>query len=103
MMTLADVPLKVACIRENGAEMNVIATVNISKGNFESWLIFFQSYEEERKNFVEDEIVRKTSESTAEVLFKIKDIDGLTALSNSELVRAGEEVLGVVVELTPQS
>jgi hypothetical protein len=83
--------------------MNVIATVNISKGNFEGWLTFFQSYEEERRNFVEDEIVRKTSESTAEVLFKITDIDGLTALSNSELVRAGEEVLGVAVELTPQS
>ena len=82
--------------------MNVIATVKISKGSFDDWLTFFESYQDERKNFVEDETITKISENAAEVLFKITDIDGLTALSKSEIVRAGEEELGVVVELVPQ-
>jgi hypothetical protein len=45
-------------------------------------------------------VVTKISEAKAEVRFTITDIEGLTALSSSELVRDGETRLGIEVALS---
>lgn len=83
-----------------GTNMNVIATVEISNASFEEWVKFFESYESQRMKFVENEVVTKISGAKAEVRFTITDIEGLTALSSSELVRDGETRLGIEVALS---
>ena len=45
--------------------MDVIATVNISNGDFGDWLEFFKSYEILRHKFVENEIITQISSSKA--------------------------------------
>ena len=79
--------------------MEVVATVKISKSDFDEWLLFFQSYEYLRKKFVTNEVITKISDSEATVSFKVLDIEGLTTLSSSQFLLDGEERLGVGVEL----
>ena len=79
--------------------MEVVATVKISKSDFDEWLLFFQSYEHLRKKFVTNEVITKISDSEATVSFKVLDIEGLTTLSSSQFLLDGEERLGVGVEL----
>ena len=79
--------------------MEVVATVKISKSDFDEWLLFFQSYEHLRKKFVTNEVISKISDSEATVSFKVLDIEGLTTLSSSQFLLDGEERLGVGVEL----
>ncbi|MDC0652795.1 hypothetical protein OAP35_01310 [Planktomarina temperata] len=79
--------------------MDVIATVNISNGEFEEWIEFFKSYEQLRHKYVKNEIITQISSSKAEVSFTITDLDGLTELSSSQLLREGEDRLGVSVEV----
>ena len=82
-----------------GVGMEVVATVKISKSDFDEWLLFFQSYEHLRKKFVTNEVISKISDSEATVSFKVLDIEGLTTLSSSQFLLDGEERLGVGVEL----
>jgi hypothetical protein len=79
--------------------MDVIATVNISNGDFGDWLEFFKSYEILRHKYVENEIITQISSSQAVVSFTIVDFDGLTDLSGSQLLRDGEDRLGISVEI----
>jgi len=79
--------------------MDVIATIKILNGDFDDWLEFFRSYELLRHEFVENEIITQISSSMAKVSFTIIDIDGLTELSGSQLLRDGEERLGISVEI----
>ena len=79
--------------------MEVVATVKISKSDFDEWLLFFQSYEHLRKKFITNEVISKISDSEATVSFKVLDIEGLTTLSSSQFLLDGEERLGVGVEL----
>ena len=80
--------------------MDVVAAIDISNGNFDEWLEFFKSYEALRHEYVVDEVITKVSNSKALVCFTIKDIDGLTELSSSQLLLDGEARLGVTVELS---
>ena len=82
-----------------GDGMDVVATVNISKGNFDEWILFFKSYEDLRHKFVENEVITQISQSKASVSFAIIDMDGLTELSSSQFLLDGEARLGVTVEL----
>ena len=82
-----------------GVEMDIVATVKLSKSDFDEWLLFFQSYEYLRKKFVTNEVITKISDSEATVSFKVLDIEGLTTLSSSQFLLDGEEKLGVGVEL----
>ena len=82
-----------------GVEMDIVATVKLSKSDFDEWLLFFQSYEYLRKKFVTNEVITKISDSEATVSFKVLDIEGLTTLSSSQFLLDGEERLGVGVEL----
>ena len=79
--------------------MDVIATVNISNGDFGDWLELFKSYETLRHKYVENEIITQISSSQAVVSFTIVDFDGLTDLSGSQLLRDGEDRLGISVEI----
>ena len=82
-----------------GVVMDIVATVKISKSDFDEWLLFFQSYEYLRKKFVTNEVITKISDSEATVSFKVLDIEGLTTLSSSQFLLDGEKRLGVGVEL----
>tara|TARA_Y100001935_G_C16929392_1_gene324652 strand:+ start:131 stop:373 length:243 start_codon:yes stop_codon:yes gene_type:complete len=62
--------------------MKVSAEVTIGNGTYDDWLKFFKSYEEERGQFVIDEVIEKTSENSALVTFEIVNLDGLTELSS---------------------
>jgi hypothetical protein len=53
--------------------MDVVATVDISKANFDEWFSFFKSYENLRHEFVTNEVVTKISDAKATVSFTIKD------------------------------
>ena len=79
--------------------MDVIATVNISNGDFGDWLEFFKSYETLRHKYEKNEIITQISSSQAVVSFTIVDFDGLTDLSGSQLLRDGEDRLGISVEI----
>ena len=79
--------------------MDVIATVNISNGDFGDWLEFFKRYETLRHKYVENEIITQISSSQAVVSFTIVDFDGLADLSGSQLLRDGEDRLGINVEI----
>jgi hypothetical protein len=80
--------------------MDVAAAVSISDGNFDEWFDFFKSYEALRHEFVADEVITKVSDTEALVVFKIKDINGLTELSSSQFLLDGEARLGITVELS---
>ena len=57
--------------------MKVSAEVTIGNGTYDDWLKFFKSYEEERSQFVTNEVIEKTSDNSALVTFKIINLDGL--------------------------
>ena len=82
-----------------GGVMDVVATINFSKGNFDEWVLFFKSYEDLRHKFVENEVITQISQSKASISFTIIDMDGLTELSSSQFLLDGEARLGVTVEL----
>ena len=79
--------------------MRIVAQVRITKSNFLEWKAFFDSYEQERLQFVCDEIVKKINDNEAEVSFNVTDFDGLTALSGSDAIIAEEERLGIVTKI----
>jgi hypothetical protein len=91
--------LTIVMVSKVGVEMDVVASVDILKGDFDAWLLFFESYEHLRHEFVTNEVVTQISQSKATVSFTIIDIDGLTALSSSQFLLDGEAQLGVTVEL----
>ena len=62
--------------------MKVSAEVTIGNGTYDDWLKFFKSYEEERGQFVTNEVIEKISENSALVTFEIVNLDGLTKLSS---------------------
>ena len=64
--------------------MKVRATVEIRGCDFDSWKMFYDSYEADRSRFVKNETVLQTNDKWAEVMFEITDIDGLTELSKRQ-------------------
>ena len=72
------------------------ARINIQNGTFEEWLVFFQSYSDQRSKYVKDEVVVKIGEHEAQVSFEVTDIDGLTELSAADDIRLREQELGVI-------
>ena len=80
--------------------MKVSAEVTIGNGTYDDWLKFFKSYEEERGQFVTNEVIEKTSENSALVTFEIVNLDGLTELSSrADILRYLKEWLlpGLVI------
>ena len=75
--------------------MKVSAEVTIGNGTYDDWLEFFKSYESERNQFVADEIIEKTSESSALVTFEIINLEGLTELSSRKDIREVEEKMQI--------
>ena len=67
-----------------GDIMKVRATVEIRGCDFDSWKMFYDSYEADRSRFVKNETVLQTNDNWAEVMFEITDIDGLTELSKRQ-------------------
>ena len=64
--------------------MKVRATVEIRGCDFDSWKIFYDSYEADRSRFVKNETILQTNDNWAEIMFEITDIDGLTELSKRQ-------------------
>lgn len=79
--------------------MNVTAEVNISNGTFDEWLKFFESYKTDREKFVINEVIEKTSDTSALVSFEILDLDGLTALSSRDDIVEMEQKLKVTTSI----
>ena len=79
--------------------MNVTAEVNISNGTFDEWLKFFESYKTDREKFVINEVIEKTSDTSARVSFEILDLDGLTALSSRDDIVEMEQKLKVTTSI----
>ena len=79
--------------------MQITAKVTISDATFEEWSEFFDSYKQERSQFVTNELVEKVNENEAKVSFEITDLEGLTKLSSSPGIISKEEELGVVTEI----
>ena len=75
--------------------MKVSAKVTISNGTFEEWVEFFETYKQDREQFISDEIIKKVSLNEARVEFEIIDLEGLTALSSRNDIISREEELGV--------
>ena len=73
--------------------MKVIAEVSIANGTFEEWLKFFESYKSDREKFLVNEVIEKTSDTSALVSFEIIDLDGLTSLSSrSDIVEMEQKI-----------
>ena len=51
--------------------MEISAEVTIENGTFDEWFEFFESYKEERQNFVANEVIEKISDQAALVSFEI--------------------------------
>ena len=79
--------------------MKVRAAVDMVGCEFDEWEAFFESYQSERSRFVKNETVLKTGEKSAEVVFEIIDIDGLTALSKRADIVDFEARHGVTVNI----
>ena len=79
--------------------MKVRANVKMSGCTFDEWKTFFDSYEADRVKFIRNETVLQISESEAEVVFEIFDIDGLTGLSKRGYILDFEQQNGVVVSI----
>ena len=79
--------------------MQIVAKVTIGNSNFEDWSEFFDSYKEQRDEFVLNEVVEKINDNEARVSFEIIDLEGLTRLSSSEEITSMEAELGVVTEI----
>ena len=79
--------------------MHLRARIEIHNGLYSEWEAFFQSYQEQRWRFVENETITKLSDNEAEVTFDVRDIEGLTELSASSEIREKETKLGIVTTL----
>ena len=73
--------------------MKVSAEVKIGDGTFEEWLVFFESYEKDRKKYITNEVIERLSDTAAKVTFEIIDLEGLTELSSRADVIKGEKNL----------
>ena len=73
--------------------MEISAEVTIENGTFDEWFEFFESYKEERQNFVANEVIEKISDQAALVSFEILDLEGLTKLSSrSDIVEIEQKL-----------
>ena len=79
--------------------MQIVAKVTLSNSNFEDWSAFFESYKDERSEFVKNETVEKINDTEARVTFEITDLEGITHLSSSKEITSKEAELGVVTEI----
>ena len=79
--------------------MKVLAKITISKGTFEEWAVFFESYSSERQQFIDNEKIEKVSSNEARVEFEIKNLEGLTNLSSRTDILSKEEELGVKTDI----
>ena len=79
--------------------MNVTAAVSIANGTFDEWLEFFESYKEDREKFVVNEVIEKTSDTSALISFQILDLDGLTRLSSRGDIVEMEQKLKVTTSI----
>ena len=80
--------------------MKVRATVEIRGCDFDSWKMFYDSYEADRSRFVKNETVLQTNDNWAEVMFEITDIDGLTELSKRQDILDFEEKNEILVTIS---
>ena len=80
--------------------MKVRATVEIRGCDFDSWKMFYDSYEADRSQFVKNETVLQTNDNWAEVMFEITDIDGLTELSKRQDILDFEEKNEILVTIS---
>ena len=83
-----------------GDIMKVRATVEIRGCDFDSWKMFYDSYEADRSRFVKNETVLQTNDNFAEVMFEITDIDGLTELSKRQDILDFEEKNEILVTIS---
>jgi hypothetical protein len=79
--------------------MEVTAEVTIENGTFDEWFKFFDSYKEERRNFIANETIKKISDKSALVSFEILDLDGLTKLSSRSDIVEVEQKLKVTTSI----
>ena len=79
--------------------MKVSAEVTIGNGTYDDWLKFFKGYEEERGQFVTNEVIEKTSENSALVTFEIVNLDGLTGLSSREDILETEKSMQITTAI----
>ena len=79
--------------------MKVRANVKMSGCTFDDWKAFFDTYEADRVKFIRNETVLQISDSEAEVVFEIFDIEGLTGLSKRGDILDFEQQNGVVVSI----
>ena len=80
--------------------MKVRATVEIRGCDFDSWKMFYDSYEADRSRFVKNETVLQTNDNWAEIMFEITDIDGLTELSKRQDILDFEEKNEILVTIS---
>ena len=79
--------------------MKVSAEVTIGNGTYDDWLKFFKSYEEERSQFVTNEVIEKTSVNSALVTFEIVNLDGLTKLSSRADILETEKSMQIITAI----
>ncbi len=79
--------------------MKVSAEVTIGNGTYDDWLDFFKSYEEERSQFVTNEVIEKKSENSALVTFEIVNLDGLTELSSRADILETEKSMQIITAI----
>jgi hypothetical protein len=79
--------------------MQIKARVGINNGSYDDWKLFYDSYKVVRDKYIADEKVLRVSDNEASVMFKIRDLSGLTSLSKSQFVLDGEARLGIEVTL----
>ena len=79
--------------------MKVRANVKMSGCSYDEWKDFYDSYEADRTRYIRNETVLQISDSEAEVVFEIVDIDGLTTLSKRGDILEFEQQNGVVVSI----
>ena len=79
--------------------MKVSAEVTIGNGTYDDWLKFFKSYEDERGQFVTNEVIEKKSENSALVTFEIVNLDGLTELSSRAEILETEKSMQITTAI----
>ena len=79
--------------------MKVSAEVTIGNGTYDDWLKFFKSYEEERSQFVTNEVIEKTSDNSVLVTFEIVNLDGLTELSSRADILETEKSMQIITAI----
>ena len=79
--------------------MKVSAEVTIGNGTYDDWLKFFKSYEEERSQFVTNEVIEKTSDNSVLVTFEIVNLDVLTELSSRADILETEKSMQIITAI----